>query len=172
MAYVWRSLAGFLAVAGLAATFSTPADAKAHRRHFTQAPPRDIIALYAGKTWNWSKGAGYFSPDFQFAGWSGRGKRVESVAMGRWFVTPTAMMCFKATWQTQKEKGEHTTCFDHRMVGATIYQRRAPHGVWYPFQANAWVVARRGPTLVTGDRVSTKVRPLNIGDAHAPAGGA
>jgi hypothetical protein len=54
-----------------------------------------VVDTYSGKTWIWSKGGSYFSPDAKFqAIWDG------SVAVGRWYATSTGKLCYEAEWRT------------------------------------------------------------------------
>lgn len=92
--------------------------------------PEDVMALYRGKTWVWSDGAGYFDPDTNFVAWSGSGGK-QSHAEGRWVLLEDGRLCMRATWYIKTGGTKANTCFGHRIANGAIYQKRMPDGEWY-----------------------------------------
>jgi hypothetical protein len=122
-------LAASLAGTGVARSEESAAPEKA--RPVTAA---ELYVMYAGKTWQWGEGGGYF-------GVEGREFRARTVgadgvttANGRWRITDSGRLCFKATWVNSTGKYPGNTCFDHVELGGAIYQRKLPAGEWYVFK--------------------------------------
>ncbi|MCB4771942.1 DUF995 domain-containing protein [Ancylobacter sp. Lp-2] len=93
-----------------------------------------IDALYSGKSWIWSDGAAYFSPNRKFVAWAGSGKDV-SYVQGTWWVSPLGWVCFQGLWHANGPSGRNSTCFSHRMGPEQVmYQRKEPGGDWYVFK--------------------------------------
>lgn len=92
--------------------------------------PGEVAALYRGKTWMWSDGAGYFDPDTNFVAWSGSGVKLGH-AEGRWVILADGRLCMRATWYVKTGGAKNSTCFDHRTAAGAIYQKRLPDGQWY-----------------------------------------
>lgn len=114
----------------------------------------ELHDIYAGRTWQWKDGAGYFDPAGRrftaFVKGSGDG----SYAEGRWFLTNPGRFCFRATWFTADGSAEAVTCFEHRTDGRAISQRRLPGGDWYVF---SHLPPRRGDEILKlkpGNRLS------------------
>jgi hypothetical protein len=148
VALIAASLAGWssrVAVAGEA-----PAD-----RIASIVDPGDVRKLYAGKTWLWSDGAGFFAEDGQFRAWSGSGDKA-SYAVGAWWVDPDGSLCFRASWYTKYGPTGNTTCFGHRLSGNVMYQRRNPSGAWYVFISDPAKPDDEYATLKSGDLIETK----------------
>lgn len=93
---------------------------------------RELYRLYAGKTWLWKKGGGYFRRDGRFFAQTGYRKR--SKVAGGWGAYRRGKVCFSGRWRTGRWKSFDATCFLHRRVGNTIYQKRLPVGKWYVFK--------------------------------------
>lgn len=53
-----------------------------------------------------------------------------------------------------------STCFGHRKIGNTIYQRRQPDGKWYVFRHASVLPDDEFGKLVPMDTVSAKAREL------------
>lgn len=94
-----------------------------------------LLQLFGDKTWKWGEGGGYFDLDRRVF----RARTVdasgESTAKGKWRITDTGKLCFRATWTTAAGKSSDDTCFQHVLVGnGDIYQRKLPDGEWYVFK--------------------------------------
>lgn len=113
---------------------------RAHLREVAIAAARarpmtvtDLLQVYEGRTWRWSDGAAYFDPSRRaFESWVRSGPSA-SYADGAWFLTDTGRMCFRAIWVSVEGSADALTCFDHRIDGERMFQRRAPDGDWYVF---------------------------------------
>ena len=116
--------------------------------------PQEIYMLYKNKSWRWKNGAGLMNGiDRTFSAWSDDGKS-KSWAEGRWVITATGLMCFKATWHTEKGQFPDRSCFAHRIASGTIYQRREPKGSWYVFRHPTTKEGDEASNLIDGDLVS------------------
>lgn len=57
---------------------------------------QEVAAMYSGKTWTWSKGGSFWSPDASFqAIWDG------SVGLGKWYATTQGNLCYEAVWKDE-----------------------------------------------------------------------
>lgn len=94
-----------------------------------------LFAVFHSRTWKWSAGGGFFEPNSQqFSAWSREGGKA-TIGEGRWFtVTSKGKLCFNAKWTAIDGSGSAVTCFLHRIVGNTIFQKKAPDGEWYVFK--------------------------------------
>jgi len=106
----------------------------AQERALTRA---ELIKLYAGNSWLWNDGSGYFAPSGRFvavAGPEGKQSRVD----GSWKASRDGRLCFSGIWRTKpKTRGKYAeTCFAHRKSKGAILQRRLPHGEWYVFRSD------------------------------------
>ncbi|TIX90854.1 DUF995 domain-containing protein [Rhizobium sp. P44RR-XXIV] len=104
-----------------------------------QADPMTAVALkrlYAGRSWIWTKGAGFFSHKHnRFTAWShDNGQR--SYARGMWYATNSGKLCMRAVWYSRKSAASNLSCFLHRKKAGVIYQKRASGGKWYVFRHN------------------------------------
>ncbi len=96
--------------------------------------PFEIYVLYRDKNWQWTDGSGQMaSADRRFTA-RVDGEKGKAWAEGRWMITTTGRMCFKADWHTEKGKFPVKTCFSHRIGDGVVYQKREPDGVWYVFR--------------------------------------
>ncbi|WP_210210409.1 DUF995 domain-containing protein [Methylovirgula sp. 4M-Z18] len=155
---------GFAALAGL---MFIPAQSGAAPSSQIQLPngaramsAMELYALYRGKSWKWNNGAGRLQDaNRDFAAWSGAGK--DAVwAMGRWTVTDAGDMCLKADWHTATGVYPRKTCFLHKIVGETIYQKREPDGQWYVFKHAVPADGDEFKKLVDADLVSANLSAL------------
>jgi hypothetical protein len=142
------------------------------------APPMkasEIRDLYAGRTWKWDTGGGYFSakrnaawllsPDRnRFVAATKRGGHW-SYAEGVWGATDDGRMCMSARWTTvnQPSSAPAVTCFLHRQKNGVIYQKRALGGDWYVFRHNPVQSGDEINKLVVGDLVSKEVSQRKAG---------
>lgn len=94
----------------------------------------ELLQLFGDKTWKWETGGGFFDVDRRVF----RARTVdatgESTARGKWRITDTGKLCFRATWTTAESKTSDDTCFQHVLIDGDIYQRKLPDGEWYVFK--------------------------------------
>jgi len=139
------------------------------------APPRDartmsaveLYMLYQDRSWQWSDGAGRMQSDGRrFTAWSGSGDKF-AWAQGRWTVNDDGLMCMVAQWHSASGSGPDRTCFSHKRLGDTIYQRKGPSGSWYVFKHASHVAGDEFNKLVREDLVSGQLEKL--GPAKKPS---
>ena len=131
--------------------------------------------LYAGRTWKWDTGGGYFSArkgtpwllsphTNKFVASTKRGGHW-SYAEGVWGTTVDGQMCMSARWTSvnQPMSAPAVTCFLHREKNGVIYQKRALGGDWYVFQHNPAQSGDEAGKLVAGDLVSKEVSRRKAG---------
>lgn len=125
----------------------------------TSISASDVRSLYAGRSWIWKDGAGYFSAkQGSFMAWSHTGAE-KTYAKGTWYATFNGKLCMKARWQSKKYDVEKTSCFLHREKDGIIYQKRLPDGKWYVF--------RHDPPR--HDDEAMKLRKSNYVSRHLPS---
>jgi len=129
------------------------------KAHFVR--PAAVVQLYAGRTWLWKSGGGYFAPNQRFIAWSGKAK-AKSYVDGKWYATARGKVCFEGVWHSARSDGPNLTCFDHRIAGLAVYQRKLPNGGWYLFKHARRVKGDEYNKLVAGDRVSSGLRRLEL----------
>jgi hypothetical protein len=94
----------------------------------------ELHAIYNDQTWVWSDGAGRMQSDGRrFVAWAGSGASA-TWAEGRWIITSSGRLCFKARWQSSSGSHPAKTCFIHKQHRGVIYQRKEPSGDWYVFK--------------------------------------
>ncbi|EHK54235.1 DUF995 domain-containing protein [Allomesorhizobium alhagi] len=94
----------------------------------------ELHALYNDQTWVWSDGAGRMQSDGRrFVAWAGSGASA-TWAEGRWTITSSGRLCFKARWHSSSGSHPAKTCFAHKRRRGEIYQRKEPTGDWYIFK--------------------------------------
>ena len=96
---------------------------------------QEVIDLYAGKSWFWSDGIGYFAPKGQFSAFSGAG-RDRTTVKGDWEVLDGGRLCFAGVWTGRLGRKFARTCFLHKVKDGLVYQQRVPKGEWYVFKHN------------------------------------
>jgi hypothetical protein len=94
---------------------------------------QEVIDLYAGKSWHWSDGVGYFAPKGQFSAFAGSG-RDRTTVKGDWEVLDGGRLCFAGVWTGRSGRSFAKICFLHKIRDGLIYQRRMPKGEWYVFK--------------------------------------
>lgn len=95
----------------------------------------ELLQLFGDKTWKWETGGGYFDLDRRVFRARTADASGESTAKGKWRITDTGKLCFRATWSTDAGKSVADTCFQHVLAGnGDIYQRKLPDGGWYVFK--------------------------------------
>ncbi len=131
-------------------------------------PPRDAQAmtsaelymLYHDKSWQWSDGAGRMqSEGRRFTAWAGSGDKA-TWAEGRWTLLDNGKLCFKAQWHSSSGVSPATTCFSHKRVGGTIYQKKEPSQAWYVFKHSTPAPDDQFNKLVRGDLVSSELERI------------
>jgi hypothetical protein len=137
-----------LLVAGVAEAAPKPKADDATAKMAAAASPMSaqaLEAIYAGKTWKWKDGGGFFSADrHKLAAWSQKGK-AWSYGEGRWYATDGGKLCMQAYWRNKSGGGGgDTSCFLHREKA----------GVWYIFRNNPPKPTDEAQKLVRGDLVS------------------
>ncbi|NEJ74608.1 DUF995 domain-containing protein [Rhizobium phaseoli] len=120
----------------------------------------ELYRIYGDKTWVWNTGGGRFVDDGRrFVAWTDdKGK--QSFAEGTWVVDDLGQLCMRATWTNAEGAARASTCFGHRKIGDTIYQRRQPDGNWYVFRHASVRGDDEFGKLVPMDWVSAKARDL------------
>lgn len=122
--------------------------------------PVALEKLYAGRTWKWKDGGGFFSADRnQFSAWTRKGA-AWSYAEGRWYAAKGGKLCLQALWSSKMERGGAVTCFLHREKDGVIYQKPSLGGSWYVFRHNPVQEGDEALKLVKGDRVSKEAAQL------------
>jgi hypothetical protein len=130
-----------------------------------QMTPEQVYLAFAGRSWVWSDGAGYFSRDSKFLAWSGAGEK-SSYAEGRWRITPKGRLCWDVDWHGAGWAKRETTCFSHRSVGDAIYQKKDPSGSWYIFRHSPPAANDEFAKLQSGDLVTTTYTRIKAKHAH------
>ncbi len=120
-----------------------------------------LEALYAGKTWKWKDGAGYFSADgHQFTGWQQTSPSWYYYGRGRWTTSNSGKLCMQALWYYRTGYGKNPSCILHREKDGVIYQKPALGGEWYVFRHNPVRPDDEIHRLLPGDRVAKNVARL------------
>lgn len=154
-----------LAASCLVSTFALANPVEAGGKDPT--PPRDarpmtsfeLYMLYHDKSWQWPDGAGRLQADGRrFTAWAGFGDKA-TWAEGRWTVNDRGRLCLKAQWHTILAVNPNTTCFSHKKLGDTVYQKREPSGDWYVFK-HATPAADEFSKLVSQDLVSQDIERI------------
>ncbi|MDQ0995530.1 hypothetical protein QFZ34_000707 [Phyllobacterium ifriqiyense] len=152
-----------LLLAGNAGAASKAETDDATAKLATAASPMKATALeklYAGHTWKWKTGGGFFSDDQKkFAAWSRKGA-AWSYGEGRWYATNAGKLCLRALWSSKEGGSGAVTCFLHREKDGVIYQKPNLGGSWYVFRHNPAQEGDEALKLVEGDRVSKEVSRL------------
>ena len=114
--------------------------------------------LYAGHSWIWKDGAGFFSRTHShFTAWS-HTRAQKSYAKGMWYATDSGKLCMSAVWYSKKSAARNLSCFLHRRKAGIIYQKRASGGKWYVFRHNP----------IKHDDEVLKLRPGDYVHRHLP----
>ncbi len=117
----------------------------------------ELYMIFQGKTWTWESGAGRMeSEDRAFRAWA-QSATGESWAEGRWSVNDRGQLCLMAVWHSQSAAASSKTCFSHRTLDGTIYQKREPSGEWYVFRHAKAQAGDEFNRLVTEDLVAAKL---------------
>ena len=152
----------------LVALDATPAKPKKPKKAVSAPVPagkgmdaQAVTKMYLGKTWVWPEGGGYFGPDKSLVAWSGAGDKA-TYAEGKWYVTSLGTLCMRATWFTHKKGSPNLTCFEHRVDGMTILQKKLGAGSWYTFRSAPEVPTDEFAKLKDGDLVSEHLTALKL----------
>ncbi|NEI73549.1 DUF995 domain-containing protein [Rhizobium lusitanum] len=150
-----------LALAGTASAATQHQLDRTTARAAHQAAPMSAAALkklYAGRSWIWKDGAGFFSRHHgRFTAWSHTGAQ-RSYARGTWYATDRGKLCMSAIWYSRKSAAPNVSCFLHRQRSGIIYQKRASGGKWYIFRHNP----------IKHDDEVLKLRPGDYVRKHLP----
>lgn len=162
-----RILLAALASALLALTLAGSARAQSTSLPASAAPMSapDVYQIYAGRTWTWPDGAAFFARDRKFVAWSGTGD-TSSYAEGRWLLTDRGRLCWEADWHGAGWTMHDSTCFSHRVVDETIYQRKDPNGAWYIFRHSPSAADDEFAKLGRGDLVTKTYCQIKKSLAH------
>lgn len=94
----------------------------------------ELYMIFRGKSWKWESGAGRMESEGRtFRAWA-QSDSGETWAKGRWSVNDNGQLCLSAVWHSQNAAVPDKTCFSHRTLDGTIYQKREPGGDWYVFK--------------------------------------
>lgn len=116
--------------------------------------------LYRDKSWKWADGAGRMQADGRrFTAWAGSGDEA-TWAEGRWTLTDSGRLCFKAQWHSVSGVAPNKTCFSHKKRGDVIYQRKEPSGAWYVFRHATPAVDDEFSKLVSQDLVASDLERI------------
>lgn len=149
-------LLSLLCLPGIAAS----AGQKRPERQTVPLTAGELYTLYADKTWTWDTGGGRFIGDGRrMVAWV-NDKGMQSLAEGSWSVDDNGQFCMRGLWSNKAGSARASTCFGHRKVGATIYQRRQPSGHWYVFKHARPRSGDEFNKLVASDTVSKKASDL------------
>lgn len=162
-----------LLLAGNASAAPMPKTDDAVARLAAAASPMkadSLEKLYAGRTWKWKTGGGFFSTEKtrgwilsgqqkRFSAWSGKGAATTH-AEGRWNATNDGKLCMRALWSSQGDSSGAVTCFLHREKNGVIYQKPSLGGKWYVFRHNPLQKDDEARKLLKGDRVGKEVARL------------
>ncbi|ANH09208.1 DUF995 domain-containing protein [Shinella sp. HZN7] len=127
----------------------------------------ELERLYAGRTWKWKTGGGYFSGKSErrwflpadskrFAGWAHEGK-ARYYAEGNWYTMEGGKVCLNAIWGDKRIRSRAINCFLHREKDGVIYQKPSIGGKWYVFRNNPVQKDDEVQKLVSGDLVAGEV---------------
>ncbi len=91
---------------------------------------QEIISIYNGKTWVWSKGGSY---------WGGGGKfeaiwENKAVGIGKWYATSKGSLCYEAVWKSEAGDGgsEIKRCWKHVKDSDGVLWKQDPETKdWY-----------------------------------------
>jgi hypothetical protein len=117
----------------------------------------ELYMIFQGKTWTWESGAGRMESEGRaFWAWA-QSSTGESWAEGRWSVNDRGQLCLMAVWHSQSAAAPDKTCFSHRTLDGTIYQKREPSGEWYVFRHAKAQAGDEFNRLVSEDLVASKL---------------
>ena len=117
----------------------------------------ELYMIFQGKTWTWESGAGRMESEGRaFWAWA-QSATGENWAEGRWSVNDRGQLCLMAVWHSQSAAAPDKTCFSHRTLDGTIYQKREPSGEWYVFRHAKAQAGDEFNRLVSEDLVASKL---------------
>lgn len=143
--------------AGLVLILAAPAGASDHALPSKAKPlnASQLLQLFGGKTWKWGEGGGYFALDGRAFHARTFGDKGETTARGKWRITDTGLLCFRAKWKIPGGTYPADTCFEHMLARGDVYQRKLPDGDWYVFRHAKPDPADEYNKLVGEDLVTT-----------------
>jgi hypothetical protein len=95
-------------------------------------PPAELRAIYAGNTWVWEDGGGFFGQAGEFLAYTQRPDGRVEYGQGTWSIRGGGVMCFGGVWQSNGAD-DFERCFGHMRADGLVYQRAHPDGEWYVF---------------------------------------
>ncbi|MFS8048011.1 DUF995 domain-containing protein [Rhizobium sp. BR 314] len=120
----------------------------------------ELYTLYHDKSWRWPDGAGRMENiDRRFSAWVD-GTGGQSWAEGRWAVTDNGRLCLDATWHAANGQFPAKTCFVHRILDGTIYQKRETGGTWFVFRHPVTKQTDEATKLIADDLVSQRLEAM------------
>ncbi|MBB6489144.1 DUF995 domain-containing protein [Rhizobium lusitanum] len=120
----------------------------------------ELYTLYHDKSWRWPDGAGRMENiDRRFSAWVD-GTGGQSWAEGRWAVTDNGRLCLDATWHATNGQFPAKTCFVHRILDGTIYQKRETGGTWFVFRHPVTKQTDEATKLIADDLVSQRLEAM------------
>ncbi|MDK1377614.1 DUF995 domain-containing protein [Sinorhizobium sp. 6-70] len=130
----------------------------------------ELYMMFRDKTWKWENGAGRMQGEGRvFRAWA-QSEAGATWAEGRWSVTDGGQLCLKGVWHSQSAAARDKTCFTHRILDGTIYQKREPAGDWYVFRHARPAADDAFNRLIVEDLVEAKLPIIRaVLNAHAEA---
>ncbi|MCA1443451.1 DUF995 domain-containing protein [Ensifer sp. IC4062] len=117
----------------------------------------ELYMIFRDKTWEWENGAGRMQDEGRiFRAWS-QSETGVTWAEGRWTLNDHGQLCLRAVWHSQEAAARDTTCFSHRILDNTIYQKREPAGDWYVFKHARPMADDEFKKLVSEDLVGARL---------------
>ena len=90
---------------------------------------QEILQIYGGKTWIWSKGGSYWAPNGQFEAYFG-----DAVGVGKWYATNKGSLCYDATWKDKAGGGTESIkrCWRHATDSkGVLWKQDSENKTWY-----------------------------------------
>jgi len=86
------------------------------------ADPKEVIAIYNGNTWTWSKGGSYWGNGGKFEAIWG-----DAIGIGKWYVTTKGTLCYEAIWyETNGSKSKPLKrCWEHVKDAEGVYYQQS-----------------------------------------------
>ena len=110
----------------------------------------EVVVLYLGKTWVWSKGGAYWGSKGAFeAVWDG------SVAVGQWYATTSGKVCYEATWTWVEGASDKKECWNHVTDSeGRLWKQNTDGGEWYAAEDELKQEVKKG------NKINTEVQKL------------
>ena len=136
------------AAAMFAALFFSAAHAESPDRK-NRLSGQEVVDIYLGKTWIWSKGGSYWGSGGQFeAIWEN-----DAVALGKWYATSRGQLCYEVKWYSASAPAGRETkrCWSH--------VRDSRDRLWKEDEENGWYRPTReiAERVQDGNQIRTEV---------------